>query len=158
MEHIICIFDDIKIVKMRNIFSTLLICLVFFSCSSDLVENKSYSANTSSEFSVSGMMCERGCKSYLTNQIGRLHGVVDCEINFSEKKLTIDYNNNEISVSDIVEEVEGLMDGKYSIKPIKLLEIQDAESNLNTNKDNNISVVDFGFKLPNLSHLFSNWL
>ena len=156
-NHMICIFDKLKSVKMRNIFSIILVCLFFFSCSSNQPENNVLTANTSTDFSVSGMMCEKGCKSYLTNQIQKFPGVVDCQINFSEKILTVDYNNSKISVDGIVEAVSGLMDGKYSIEKISIQQ-EGNQININGAKDNTISVVDFGFQLPNLTHLFSNWL
>ena len=68
--------------------------------------------STSTLFAVEGMMCEKGCKSYLTTQIEKFPGVQNCDINFSEKTLIVDFNENEVNVKTLFESVAALMDGR----------------------------------------------
>ena len=143
---------------MRNIFTILLFCLFFYGCSSTEMEIIMPTKSTSTLFAVEGMMCEKGCKSYLTTQIEKFPGVQNCDINFSEKTLIVDFNENEVNVKTLVESVATLMDGRYSISELSSSEKIDSKSTPNNSSDKAISVVDFAFKLPNLTHLFSNWL
>ena len=143
---------------MRNIFTILLVCLFFNGCSSTDMESSMPTKSTSTLFAVEGMMCEKGCKSYLTTQIEKFPGVQNCDINFSEKTLIVDFNENEVNVKTLVESVASLMDGRYSISELSSSEKIDSKSTPNNSSDKAISVVDFAFKLPNLTHLFSNWL
>lgn len=137
---------------------------MFFGCSTQTEklgkENVKTFANNQSEFLVKGMTCERGCTSYLANKISKFNGVLNCDINFTEAKMFIDYDNEILSSDKIISLVNQLNEGQYSIVLLndKALNNIKSEKTLSNSQEDDISVVDFGFQLPNLSHLFTNWL
>ena len=149
---------------MRNFFSISLVIFLFFGCSTQTEkiakENKEVFASHQSEFLVKGMMCERGCTSYLDNKISKFNGVVNCDIDFTQEKLFVDYDNDILSSDKIISLVRQLNEGQYSLELLndKVLNHIESKNKLSNSKEDDISVVDFGFQLPNLAHLFTNWL
>ena len=149
---------------MRNFFSISLVIILFFGCSTQTEkvskENKEIFASHQSEFLVKGMMCERGCTSYLDNKISKFNGVVNCDIDFTQEKLFVDYDNDILSSDKIISLVRQLNEGQYSLELLndKVLNHIESKNKLSNSKEDDISVVDFGFQLPNLAHLFTNWL
>ena len=149
---------------MRIFFSIAISCLFFFGCTNnDLpVSNQAitYTANQHAEFAVNGMMCEHGCKAYLSDEISKFSGVADCEILFEQEKLVVNYDKNILTANEIVFLVADLKDGQYSLEVLENNPSSnaDSEQNLSSSQEDEISVSDFGFSIPNLSHLFTNWL
>ena len=49
---------------------------------------------------------------------------------------------------------------EYSLELLsdKTITNANTENNLSNSQEDEINVVDFGFQLPNLTHLFTNWL
>lgn len=149
---------------MKNISLSVLVVFLFFGCSNNSIDmnndNVEVFTNHQSEFLVKGMMCERGCSSYLKNKISEYTGVVNCNIDFSETKLLVDYNNEMVSSDELIAFVNDLNNGQYSLELLsdKTITNANTENNLSNSQEDEINVVDFGFQLPNLTHLFTNWL
>jgi len=149
---------------MKNIILSVLVLFLFFGCSDNSIDmnndNVEVFTNHQSEFLVKGMMCERGCSSYLKNKISEYTGVVNCNIDFSETKLLVDYNNEMVSSDELIAFVNDLNNGQYSLELLsdKTITNANTENNLSNSQEDEINVVDFGFQLPNLTHLFTNWL
>ena len=149
---------------MRIFLPISLVFLLIIGCSTQSEKLSKQSteilASHQSEFLVKGMMCERGCTSYLDNKISKFNGVVNCNIDFTEEKLLVDYDNEILSSDKIITLVNQLNEGQYSLELLndKALTNIESENKLSSSKEDDISVVDFGFQLPNLAHLFTNWL
>ena len=93
---------------MRILLKIVLITFVFFGCGqkSEQDNDPEISRIMLGEFSVEGMMCERGCKSYITKQVNNLNGVEDCYIDYENKLMTVEFNLSSINADNIIDKYE----------------------------------------------------
>ena len=105
---------------MRILLKIVLITFVFFGCGQKSEQDNDQEISTImlGEFSVEGMMCERGCKSYITNQVNNLNGVEDCYIDYENKLMTVEFNLSSINADNIIDHVNELVDGQYTAELI----------------------------------------
>ena len=107
------------------------------------------------------MMCEKGCKATIQQKLSATNGVVTCAVDFEEKTVVIDFDNNVVSSKELIKVVDEIANGIYKAS---LLEesvfIQKAGHGTIGNSTNidAVSVSDFSFKFPDFSGIFSNLL
>jgi len=107
--------------------------MLFFGCSENREQNQNMQSSVKmlGEYSIEGMMCERGCKSYIVNKVDELNGVDDCNIDFDLKIMTVQYERSSVSSDKIIKHVNSLNDGQYSAKLIQANPINSEESKFN---------------------------
>ena len=114
---------------MRFILKIVLITIVLFGCSENRQQNMKIRSSgiTLGEFSLDGMMCEKGCKSYIANQVNKLEGVDGCDVDYDLKLMTVEYDLSSINADKIIEHVNSLIDGQYTahLKKEKLVDQED---------------------------------
>ncbi|MDG2227707.1 MAG: heavy-metal-associated domain-containing protein [Flavobacteriales bacterium] len=136
-----------------------LLLLLLGSCGEEIINNDEILANTSCSLIVEGMMCEKGCKATIQQKLSTTNGVVTCAVDFEEKTVVIDFDNNVVSSKELIKVVDEIANGIYKAS---LLEesvfIQEAGQGITGNSTNidAISVSDYSFKFPDFSGIFSN--
>ena len=61
-----------------------------------------FANNVSNSFKVEGMHCDFGCVKKVNTVVAALDGVESCEVDFRQKKLTVVYNDEQISSDKII--------------------------------------------------------
>ncbi len=61
---------------------------------------------------IEGMTCEIGCAKTIEAKISKIDGVTESKVNFNEKTGTFIYDSNKVSKEEIVNKINGLIDGK----------------------------------------------
>jgi copper chaperone CopZ len=139
---------------MKNFLFPLFALFIFFSgCSGE----KDAPVLKVCTLKIEGMMCEKGCKSTIEGKLAKMEGVEVAKIDFETSVATVKFNSTITSSKAMIEMINAIADGAYSAT---LMEETDAEnvnpSNTNTTNENEASVQDFSFEVPNVSDLFSN--
>ena len=137
-----------------------LILVLFSSCGVESSKDDSgVIANTSCALSVEGMMCEKGCKTTIQQKLSNTNGVVSCAVEYEEKTVIIDFDNNVVTSKELIGLVDEIAGGIYKAS---LLEegvfIQEAGPGTvgSSNESDAVSVSDYSLRLPNFSSIFSN--
>ena len=118
-------------------------------------------ANTSCALSIEGMMCEKGCKTTIQQKLSNTNGVVSCAVEYEEKTVIIDFDNNVVTSKELIRVVDEIAGGIYRAS---LLEegvfIQEAGPGTvgNSNESDAVSVSDYSLRMPDFSSIFSNLL
>ncbi|MDC0338930.1 cation transporter [Flavobacteriales bacterium] len=139
-----------------------LILLLFSSCGVE--SNKEYSgviANASCVLSIEGMMCEKGCKTTIQQKLSNTNGVVACAVEYEEKKVVIDFDNNFVTTKELIKVVDEIAGGIYKASLLdEGVFIQEAGFGTagSSNESDVVSVSDYGLQLPDFSSIFSNLL
>lgn len=142
--------------------SLLALLLLFLnSCGEEIIKNDEVIANTSCSLIVEGMMCEKGCKSTIQQKLSNTNGVVACVVEYEEKTVVIDFDNNVVSSEELIQVVDEIANGIY--KATLLNEgvfIQEAgHGTVGSSSDSDaVSVSDYSIQFPNFSGAFSNFL
>lgn len=96
--------------------------LMFTSCNSssseEVVEKPEVVADSSTELTIEGMMCIKGCVGIITSTLNKTHGVGEFEINFDESKAVISYDSKQISEQGIIDVIQSIADGAYKAYPV----------------------------------------
>jgi len=118
---------------MKLIFKIAFIMIVLIGCSENKEQNKNIQSSgiMLGEFSIEGMMCEKGCKSYIDNKVSKLEGVDECNIDYDLKLMTVEYDLASIDADKIIKHVNSLVDGQYNAKLIQENKVKQEESKLN---------------------------
>jgi len=61
---------------------------------------------------IQGMTCEIGCAKTIESKISKMEGVSASKVNFDERKGIFTYNSNIATQSDIIKEINELLDGE----------------------------------------------
>jgi len=139
-----------------------LILLLLSSCSVE--SNKEYSgviANASCVLSIEGMMCEKGCKTTIQQKLSNTNGVVSCAVEYEEKTVVIDFDNNIVTAKELIKVVDEIAGGIYKASLVdEGVFIQEAGPGTvgSSNESDAVSVSDYSLQLPDFSSIFSNLL
>ena len=111
---------------MKLIFKIAFIMIVLIGCSENKEQNKNIQSSgiMLGEFSIEGMMCEKGCKSYIDNKVSKLEGVDECNVDYDLKLMTVEYDLASIDADKIIMHVNSLVDGQYNAKLIQENEVK----------------------------------
>ena len=121
---------------MKNLLTTLILAIVFFSCNEVKKEKKNeksevkteeVAANYKSiEVEIEGMTCEIGCARLIQSKLSKVDGITYTKVDFESKKGQFTYDSNKISQNDIVKKINGIAGGDlYSVtKTEELSEIK----------------------------------
>lgn len=113
------------------------------------------------DYAIDGMVCAMGCAKTIQDELSATNGVASCEVNYEEKTAHIEFDESQLTESEIIALIESLADGKYKVskseekvveEPAEDVEVEDAE----TGEDSENSVVEVSlpsFEIPNLFEL-----
>ena len=73
--------------------------------------------SATSEFSVEGMMCGKGCVNKIKKHVGSLDGVKNCNVNFEKALMTVEYDESKLNDKLIMKRLTE--NTTYSCKPKK---------------------------------------
>ena len=145
---------------MKIILSALML-LLLNSCGEEIIKNDEVLANTSCSLIVEGMMCEKGCKATIQQKLSNTNGVVACEVDFEEKMVVIDFDNNLVSSKELIHVVDEIANGTYkaSLLEESVFIQKTGPGNVGNSSDSDaVSVSDYSINFPDLSGIFSNLL
>ena len=118
-------------------------------------------ANTSCALIVEGMMCEKGCKTTIQQKLSSTNGVVSCAVEYEEKTVVIDFDNNIVTAKELIKVVDEIAGGIYKASLLdEGVFIQEAGPGTvgSSNESDAVSVSDYSLQLPDFSSIFSNLL
>ena len=118
-------------------------------------------ANTSCALSVEGMMCEKGCKTTIQQKLSNTNGVVSCAVEYEEKTVVIDFDNNVVTSKELIRVVDEIAGGIYKASLLdEGVFIQETGPGTvgSSHESDAVSVSDYSLRLPNFSSIFSNLL
>tara|TARA_B110000285_G_scaffold670_1_gene771 strand:+ start:70 stop:510 length:441 start_codon:yes stop_codon:yes gene_type:complete len=118
-------------------------------------------ANTSCALSIEGMMCEKGCKTTIQQKLSNTNGVVSCAVEYEEKTVIIDFDNNVVTSKELIRVVDEIANGIYRASFLEeSVFIQETGPGTvgSSNESDAVSVSDYRLRLPNFSSIFSNLL
>ncbi|WP_258541009.1 heavy-metal-associated domain-containing protein [Parvicella tangerina] len=146
--------------KTLSILLLLFVTLVCFNGCSDAEEASAETIHTKAcTIEISGMMCEKGCKTTIQNRINDMSGVVNGEVDYALGKAFITYDANTLSCADIIAEIQSIGDGLYDAKIVEDKDIENAPVHLEEDAQNgSASVSNFSFEVPDISWVFSDLL
>ena len=118
-------------------------------------------ANTSCALSVEGMMCEKGCKTTIQQKLSNTNGVVSCAVEYEEKTVVIDFDNDVVTSKELIRVVDEIAGGIYKASLLdEGVFIQETGPGTvgSSNESDAVSVSDYSLRLPDFSSIFSNLL
>ena len=62
-----------------------------------LLSTTAFLFSATSDFSVDGMMCGKGCVNKIKKHVGSLDGVKKCDINFEKALMTVEYDESKLN-------------------------------------------------------------
>lgn len=138
-----------------------LLLLLLNSCGEEIIKNDEILANTSCSLIVEGMMCEKGCKATIQQKLSSTNGVVACVVEYEEKMVVIDFDNNVVTSKELIKVVDEIAGGIYKASLIdEGVFIQETGPGTvgSSNESDAVSVSDNSLRLPDFSSIFSNIL
>ncbi len=139
-----------------------LILVLLSSCGVDSSKDDSeVIANTSCSLTIEGMMCEKGCKTTIQQKLTSTNGVISCIVEYEEKTVTINFDNNVVTSQELIGVVDEIAGGIYKAS---LLEesvfIQEAGPGTvgSSNESDAVSVSEYSLRMPDFTSVFSNLL
>lgn len=141
--------------------SLLALILVFWSsCSVEsITEDFQVVANASCALSVEGMMCEKGCKTTIQQKLSNTNGVVSCSVEYEEKTVVIDFDNNVVTSKELIRVVDEIAGGIYKASFLEeSVFIQEVGHGTpgSQNESDVVSVSVYSLRMPEFSSIFSN--
>lgn len=109
---------------------------------------------------ITGMMCEKGCKSTIQNRINEMDGIIDGEVDYPLGKAFVTYDANVLSCDDIIDEIESIGDGGlYEATIVEDKDIENAPEVIEGEDGTpSASVSAYTFEVPNITSFFSDLL
>ena len=158
--------NKLKSIGVKSFF-LIAFAILISACSNEtkIVETIPSEANSKMEAKITGMSCEMGCVTTIKNKLSKIKGVYSSEINFEQKQAVIEFNTQQISAKEIVDEIEKLNEKMYKVEQEKTTCIKDCKevspshstnSNGSSNNSNNDKQVSSPlFHLPNIFSILS---
>lgn len=113
---------------------------------------------------IDGMSCSRSCSPYIEKKLKKMEGVFEASVSFEKKLAEITIDANEISIAEVVNEIETIADRQYKVEAVKESEMEKKKEILvpieKPSLDFDIINPDVshstGFQLPNLFSLLNS--
>ena len=160
---------------MKRLIYIAAILVVTSACSSDVTIDEA-GTETSAEtavvvpnsiltMEVDGMVCEMGCGGTLRKELKAIGGVSSVEFDFEDERATnvatISFDNNIITVEEMIKAVSSASDGQFTVGETstkKLETTSSAVESSSSSEKSNVEVVTTTTEMPNLLDLISGLL
>ena len=149
---------------MKRIFAFALL-LSVFSCSDSTLKNENKKdqiavSNETLVTEVEGMVCSMGCGGSIRKELKSTGAVSRVEVDFDEEKekqtVKITYDNRLISKKEIVEKIEKLNKGQFSVSVIGSAFIESSDSRKSSSEEPKVNVSETSFEVPSLLDILSS--
>jgi len=98
--------------------------LMLISCGQSNISESSDStivvADAKASFIIEGMSCEVGCAKYIDEELEKMDGVSNCEIDFETKTAIVKYDNSLISEYAMIDVIQRLKDSIYKVTQVEV--------------------------------------
>jgi copper chaperone CopZ len=128
-----------------GLFAIVSFVFIALGCSSD----SKVDANTVASISIDGMTCEVGCAAYIQKTLAKTKGIESCEVDFENNLATVKFDNTIINDEEIVDIIESLNEGQYSVEGV-VLEGMTTSSVTSSNRGNDEMSVKSTIEIPNI--------
>ena len=136
-----------------------------FSCSDSNLKNDNKKeqvaiSNETLVAEVEGMVCSMGCGGSIRKELKGTGAVSRVEVDFDEEKekqtVKITYDNRLISKKEIVERIEKLNKGQFSVSIIGSTFIENSNSDKSSSEEPKVNVSETTFEVPSLLDILSS--
>ena len=144
---------------------TLVLLVSLFSCADSTIKSnhKKEQVAVSNETlvtEVEGMVCSMGCGGSIRKELKSTGAVSRVEVDFDEEKekqtVKITYDNRLISKKEIVERIEKLNKGQFSVSVIGSAFIESSDSRKSSSEEPKVNVSETSFEVPSLLDILSS--
>ncbi len=144
---------------------TFTLLLSLFSCSDSSLKNKDKKeqvaiSNETLVTEVEGMVCSMGCGGSIRKELKSTGAVSRVEVDFDEEKekqtVKITYDNRLISKKEIVERIEKLNKGQFSVSVIGSTFVENSNSEKSSSVEPKVNVSETSFEVPSLLDILSS--
>ena len=144
---------------------TFALLLSLFSCSDSSLKNEDKKeqvavSNETLVTEVEGMVCSMGCGGSIRKELKSTGAVSRVEVDFDEEKkkqtVKITYDNRLISKKEIVDRIEKLNKGQFSVSVIGSTFIENSDSGKSSSEEPKVNVSETIFEVPSLLDILSS--
>lgn len=144
---------------------TFALLLSLFSCSDSSMKNEDKKeqvavSNETLVTEVEGMVCSMGCGGSIRKELKSTRAVSRVEVDFDEEKekqtVKITYDNRLISKKEIVERIEKLNKGQFSVNVIGSTFIENSDNEKSSSEKPKVNVSETSFEVPSLLDILSS--
>jgi copper chaperone CopZ len=149
---------------MKRIFTFALL-LSLFSCSDSSLKNEINKeqvavSNETLVTEVKGMVCSMGCGGSIRKELKSTGAVSKVEVDFDEEKekqtVKITYDNRLISKKEIVDRIEKLNKGQFTVSVIGSTFIENSTIEKKSSEEPKVNVSETTFEVPSLLDILSS--
>jgi len=149
---------------MKQIFTFALL-LSLFSCSDSSLKNEDNKkqvavSNETLVTEVEGMVCSMGCGGSIRKELKSTGAVSRVEVDFDEEKekqtVKISYDNRLISKKEIIERIEKLNKGQFTVSVIGSTFIENSTSDKKSSEEPKVNISETSFEVPSLLDILSS--
>lgn len=109
---------------MMKFIKSIAVFLMLISCGQSNISESSDStivvADAKASFIIEGMSCEVGCAKYIDEELEKMDGVSNCEIDFETKTAIVKYDNSLISEYAMIDVIQRLKDSIYKVTQVEV--------------------------------------
>ena len=144
---------------------TFALLLSLFSCSNSSLKNEINKeqvavSNETLVTEVEGMVCSMGCGGSIRKELKSTGAVSRVEVDFDEEKekqtVKISYDNRLISKKEIIERIEKLNNGQFTVSVIGSTFIENSTSDKKSSEEPKVNVSETSFEVPSLLDILSS--
>jgi len=144
---------------------TLFLLISLFSCADSTMKSNHKKeqvvvSNETLVTEVEGMVCSMGCGGSIRKELKSTGYVSRVEVDFDEQKekqtVKITYDNRLISKKEIVERIEKLNKGQFSVSVIGSAFIESSDSGKSSSEEPKVNVSETSFEVPSLLDILSS--
>ena len=149
---------------MKRILTFALL-LSLFSCSDSSLKNEDKKeqvavSNETLVTEVEGMVCSMGCGGSIRKELKSTGAVSRVEVDFDEEKekqtVKITYDNRLISKKEIVDRIEKLNKGQFTVSVIGSTFIENSTIEKKSSEEPKVNVSETSFEVPGLLDILSS--
>ncbi|MGC6429186.1 MAG: heavy-metal-associated domain-containing protein [Flavobacteriales bacterium] len=100
-----------------------------FACQNATEDKKEYvqivNADATAVMKIDGMMCQKGCASYLSDNLSQIEGVASCEVRLSDSTAVVSYDNSLTNEMVFIDYINSVKDSAYLVTMVDVELIKD---------------------------------
>ena len=109
---------------------------------------ESESNRTVANLSISGMTCSAGCGGKIQQELRKLAGVKNTELDYADNRpantVSVEFDPTVISEKEMINCVTGISDGAYGVQKVEIIDFHGLQNRPSASSDAGVSAPDFG--------------
>ena len=109
---------------------------------------ESESNRTVANLSISGMTCSAGCGGKIQQELRKLAGVKNTELDYADNRpantVSVEFDPAVISEKEMINCVTGISDGAYGVQKVEIIDFHGLQNRPSAASDAGVSAPDFG--------------